>query len=205
MKIANDIYWQKINEIQSRLPVKLKIAGSGQSDLSAETLQNSTVDPMDFQTLLNQKLDADKAAEAADSLAGNPNVWGSADYINSVAESAAEKYGVDPCLVKGVIKAESNYNPFAESSAGAMGIMQLMPGTAKNMEVSDPYDIEQNINGGVKYLRQLIDKYSGNISLALAAYNAGPGTVTKYNGIIPPGGSLQGYIDKVLSYASDFR
>ncbi|NBD22833.1 lytic transglycosylase domain-containing protein [Paenibacillus glycinis] len=103
---------------------------------------------------------------------------GSADY-DALIQQAAAKYGIDPTLIKAVIHTESSYNPSAESSAGAKGLMQLMDGTARSLGVTDSFDPQQNIEGGTKFLAYLLDKYGGNEQAALAAYNAGPGRVDR--------------------------
>jgi soluble lytic murein transglycosylase-like protein len=121
---------------------------------------------------------------------------------------AAEKYGVDYALVKAVIKAESNFNPRAISNSGARGLMQLMPETANALRVNDPFHPEDNIEGGVRHLRYLLDLFKGNLHLVLAAYNAGEEAVFRYNDI-PPYRETRTYIQRVLkhfrNYSSEFR
>jgi len=110
---------------------------------------------------------------------------------------ASFEHRVDPLLIKAIIKTESNFNQFAVSSQGAQGLMQLMPGTAKDLQVSDPFDAYQNISGGTKYIRTMLDNYRGNLQLSLAAYNAGPGRVARF-GKIPRIPETVAYVRKVL-------
>lgn len=143
------------------------------------------------QTSLNTALQEVMSAQANTTTA-------SKSQILNVVNQIAEKHGVDEKLVQALIKQESGFNPNAKSKAGAMGLMQLMPSTAKNLGVQDPYNIVQNVEGGVKYLKSMLNKYNGNVILALAAYNAGPGAVDKYDGV-PPYKETQNYVRNILA------
>jgi len=193
MKVS-DIFREKLASIQSRVPVKIS------------TNQN----PVSFEELLNNELSSisEKNGQASNqkpvynfTTANNALIM---NRINQAVETAAQKYNLNPNLIKSVIKAESSFNPYARSNAGAEGLMQLMPSTARALGVSNSFDINQNIDGGAKYLREKLDQFNGNISLALAAYNAGPNAVIRYNGI-PPYTETQNYVKKVLSYLEDYN
>ncbi len=123
---------------------------------------------------------------------------------DALISNAAQRYGVDPAVLHGLIQQESGFNPNAQSSAGASGLTQLMPGTASSLGVANPLDPTESIEGGARYLSQMMGQFGGNTADALAAYNAGPGAVQKYGGV-PPYAETQSYVSKVLGYAEAFR
>lgn len=131
-----------------------------------------------------------------------PNI--DVNRYDQIIRRAADKFKVDSALVKAIIKAESNFNHQAVSRVGAQGLMQLMPATASYLQVEDAFHPEKNIEGGARYLRYLLNNYRGNLTLTLAAYNAGERNVAKYNNNVPPFRETQNYIKRVLSYYKSF-
>ena len=167
-----DITLQRINMIENRFQSLLSYAQKPDSD---------------FQKILDTKVRNEK----------NPTKV-SREEINDLISKYSDKTGLDEDFVKAVINQESGFNPNATSKCGAMGLMQLMPATAQGLGVTNAYDAEQNIEGGTKYLKGLMDRFNNDKSLALAAYNAGPNAVKKYGGI-PPYAETQNYVKSVLS------
>lgn len=138
---------------------------------------------------LNRPKEADFKSVLDSSMAKEGN-------LEEIFQAASQRHGISNQLLKAVAKVESNYNPNAVSPSGASGLIQLMPATARGLGVTDVFDARQNVNAGAKYLSQLLTRYDGNLHLALAGYNAGPGNVAKYGGV-PPFKETQNYIVKV--------
>jgi soluble lytic murein transglycosylase-like protein len=172
-------------------------AAAGGVAAPADTTATTTSATTNFQSLLQQ-------ATAAQTPATTFATGGDSTQYDALIQQAATANGVDPSLLKGLIRQESNFDPAARSGAGATGLTQLMPSTAAGLGVTDATDPQQSITAGAKYLRQQLDAFGGDETLALAAYNAGAGAVKKYGGV-PPYAETQNYVTKVLGYANEYR
>ena len=148
----------------------------------------------EFKNILDEKMAQDKPKDEIE----KTTFKNSKENIETLIEKYAQKNNLDPDFIKAVVKQESDFNPDATSKCGAMGLMQLMPQTAKGLGVTDAYDPEQNIEGGVKYLKSMMNRFNNDPKLALAAYNAGPGAVQRY-GDVPPYRETQNYVKNILA------
>ncbi len=152
----------------------------------------------EFKSILDEKIAADKPQNQNALPVEKASFKNSRENIEGLIEKYAQKNNLDPDFIKAVVKQESGFNPDATSKCGAMGLMQLMPNTAKGLGVTNAYDPEQNIEGGVKYLKSMLNRFNNDPKLALAAYNAGPGAVQKY-GDVPPYRETQNYVKNILA------
>ena len=184
------------------MAVDALLAASNSGAVSLDTVQQilgftpQTDAPVDTSPVTDTPAISSSSATNSTTSSGSVS---SPENLEEYFKEASETYGVDINLLKAIARQESNFNPSATSSAGAMGVMQLMPSTAKGLGVTNAYDAQQNIMGGAKLMAQNLKKYNGDVSLALAAYNAGGGNVDKYGGI-PPFKETQNYVKKVLGY-----
>ena len=202
---------ENADRAQQAMAVDTLISASQSGQISAETVQKLLgFNPQPCTAVSSSsttgKASAGTAASngstgssSSTSSSSSSDILGCPDNLEDYFEEAAKTYNVDVNLLKAIAKAESGFNPSATSSAGAMGIMQLMPSTASGLDIKDAYRAYDNIMGGAKIISQNLEKYDGDLSLALAAYNAGSGNVDKYGGI-PPFEETQNYVKKVLNY-----
>ncbi len=201
----------RVAQLQALIQAAGKVA-AGQ--LPASTLASPTGaqgSTGDFASALQAATTADVSSAAGSATAGyQPAVLGagssgeSGGKYESLIDQAASRNGLDPAVLHGLIQQESGFDPSATSSAGASGLTQLMPGTASSLGVADPLNPAESIEGGARYLGQLMTQFGGNTEDALAAYNAGPGAVEQYGGT-PPYAETQSYVSKVLGYAETYR
>ena len=187
---VNLIYQAKVNEINNRINAKLSSVTS------------------DFKTCFDNALEGTMQSSSDNKESNVNNTIINNTYFDDIIREKCQKYGISESLVKAVIQAESGFNKNAVSGAGAQGLMQLMPATAAGLGVTDPFDANQNIDGGVHYLKGQIDRFKGNVKLALAAYNCGPNRVMSLNldnlddpaqlSKLPK--ETQNYVNKICSY-----
>jgi soluble lytic murein transglycosylase-like protein len=213
---------QRVQQLQTLIESARTVAAGGVLASSTASAPTSTAasDPADFASALQSATSADAAAAdepAVSGVVGSPGMLDSAyapatatatggeggEYEALVTQAAARN-GLDPAVLHGLIQQESGFNAGATSGAGAMGLTQLMPGTASSLGVANPMNPAESIEGGARYLGELMRQFAGNTSDALAAYNAGPGAVQEYGGI-PPYSETQNYVTSVLSNAESYR
>ena len=157
---------------------------------------------------VNSKVNVESNINVETKIESNDNITSTEQRINVAIENASKKYRIDKGIIRAIIKAESNFNPSVTSSAGAQGLMQIMPANFSFLGISNGYDIEQNINGGAKLLRNYLDRYNGDLEMALMAYNGGPGTmerrgVKSASDLYKMPKETQNYVPKVLKYYRD--
>jgi len=193
----------RMNQIDSQLDSPVRQVSMGGARPASTEVNSPNAGPT-FESILNtvQSKDKFKAGPVA---SGGISAWkGDPKDFDSMIKDAAKTNGVDESLIRAVIHQESAFNPKATSSCGAKGMMQLMDDTARDLGVHDSYDPHQNIMGGAKYLKQLLDRFDGNMTKAIAGYNAGPGAVEKYGGL-PPFAETQNYVTKVMGYYQNYK
>ncbi len=199
------VYWsnseQRWKPVRAASPRALRTARAVAGEVSSYLASPPEANPADSKVSANANV-ADQTPRKSAPAAGDPfpinfgRRPACAADIDRYINEAAARHHVDPNLVRALIKVESNFNPRAVSNKGAMGLMQLMPGTARQYDVTNPFDAAQNVNAGVRHLKGLLDNFRGDVSLTLAAYNAGQGAVER-NGGIPPYAETRNYVRRI--------
>jgi soluble lytic murein transglycosylase-like protein len=202
--------FNRIQQIETKIgSIEARLSGVGNPSPMGNAGAGSAPNPIanqpgaaQFAGIINSLAEKDKFRpnQGVSTVSGRLDSASVQPYI----QEAAAAHGVDPALIEAVIKQESAYDPNAESCVGAQGLMQLMPETAKDLGVENRLDPRQNVMGGAKYLRQLLDRYDGNMTKAIASYNAGMGNVDHYGGV-PPFPETQDYVQKVLNNYEQFK
>lgn len=189
--------FNRINEIENRMN-SLENALTLKSDKPA--VSANSPEAVSFQSIMSSMTSEQRfTPTSVNNSAPTASVHNDPKEFDSIISEASQKYGVDEGLIRAVIRQESGFNPQATSCCGAQGMMQLMPETAAELGVKNAYDAKDNIMGGTKYLSRLLSQFDGNMTKAIAAYNAGPGAVQQHGGV-PPYPETQNYVDKVLGY-----
>lgn len=203
--------FNRIAAIENKIgTIEARLAGGQQSPMGNVGSSGGANNPIanqagaqQFAGIINSLAEKDKF-QPGKSVGATPGARLDSASVQPLVAEAAAAHGVDPALIEAVIKQESAYDPNAESGVGAQGLMQLMPETAQDLGVTDRLDPRQNVMGGAKYLRQLMDRYDGNMTKAIASYNAGMGNVDHYGGV-PPFPETQDYVQKVLNNYQAFK
>ncbi len=194
---------QRVAQIQALIEATGRVAAGGITGGTAAPAIAQTPGT-DFASALQTATSAGTAGVGEQPTIPAAGAGSEGSQYDSLIEQAAARNGVDPAVLHGLIQQESAFDPNSTSSAGAAGLTQLMPGTASSLGVANPLNPAESIEGGARYLSQMMSKFGGNTTDALAAYNAGPGAVQKYGGV-PPYAETQSYVSKVLGYAEAFR
>jgi len=204
----------RISELQAMMNGAVApAAATSNATATADSSALSSSSGVAFSSALAQAQATDSTSDGTISLTSVPTTTSAATGSSSLPagtpfaaqiEASAKRNGIDPALLAGLIKQESGFNPHAGSPAGAQGLTQLMPGTARGLGVSNPFDPAQSIEAGARYLKQQLDHFGGDVARALAAYNAGPGAVERYHGV-PPYAETQNYVRRVQANAAAFR
>jgi soluble lytic murein transglycosylase-like protein len=208
---------QRVQQLQQLIESSRQVAAGAQTSTVATSASYPQTSGADFASALQAATSADGVAGTSTVAATSPALTygatqsamqgaggGESSVYDPLIEQAAARNGLDPAVLHGLIEQESGFDPSATSSAGASGLTQLMPGTASSMGVADPLNPAESIEGGARYLGQLMSEFGGNTADALAAYNAGPGAVQQYGGI-PPYAETQSYVSNVLANAEAYR